>query len=168
VLKRTLSIPAEARDFSVDLIPWNGSETVRVGEQVLSRKRSFRLVSDHRFRHPSDPDGPEYRLRVRGVSGHALWRGSRLVSLRERKGLRYLEAFGLSFCGLIVIEALLGFASGVSRRDFLGIVEPLPEGLAALLLAVPLSWWMGRRLRAPTRADAGAQEETDARREASS
>lgn len=167
-MKRSVSIPTEAGDLTVDLSLWNGSETVRIAEQVLSRKRSFGLVSDHRFRHPADPRGPEYRLRVGGLSSHALWRGSSLVALRERKGLRYLEAVGLLFCGIVVVEALLGFASGASGRDLSSVLEPRPEGLTALVLAAPLSWWMGRRLRAPAREDADGQGEPGARRGASS
>jgi hypothetical protein len=168
VMRRSVSIPTGAGDFALDLSPWSGTETVRAGEQVLSQKRSFRLFSDHLFRHPADPGGAEYRLRVRGVSEYALWRGSSLVALRERKGLRYLEAVGLLFCGIVVVEALLGFATGASGRDLSSVLEPLPEGLTALVLAAPLSWWMGRRLRAPAREDADGQGEPGARRGASS
>ncbi len=137
----------------------SGTEVVLRGEEELSRQWPWWVFRDHRFRLPDDPDA-ECHLRLGGRWGYSLWRDDVLLAHRQSALSRFGQAVGVSIPSLLVLDLLLRVESGP------GGVRVAPSGpmrwfdfsfpLLVVLLAWPVSWWLGRRLRRRRLAETAA------------
>jgi len=127
-----------------------GTEVVQRGQEVLSRVWPWSIIRDHRFRLPDDPDA-EYRLRLGGRWGYALWRDDALLADGQSAWSRYAQAVGVSLSSVLALDLLSRIEVGP------GGFRVAPSGpmrwfdfslpLLVVLLALPISWWLGQRLR---------------------
>ena len=126
---------------------WN-QETVFVNGVEVSKIRSFRPVSVHRFTLDEGGAKVPYTITAGGPFGHVIRRNGEIVAEDVRLGPRVVFGFILMFALSFVVK-LAAIGVGRMAPQVAPAAELVSDGSAFIALALtPLcAIWLGRRLR---------------------
>lgn len=131
---------------------WSGREIIRYDGQVVSEKRSFRLITEHSFKVEEDNQLTHYEVRNGGILGYSIRRKGVKASVHHRPVLRYLTAAGLIMIALIGLDIILNLLSLVAPRyepqltTARGYLQYVNE-LVALLGGLVLWMWLKKQVQ---------------------
>jgi hypothetical protein len=149
-----VKVTVGSRELLIWGSPVSGLEEIRLDGTVLSRKRTYRVISEHRFSIDEGDASGEYRVRMTGGMGFAVMRNGELVAEADRPLLRYFGAAGLCLFVAAAVELLafvVAYAAAPERLDDLRQLFAKFSPLYFLLcfaVAIPVSSRLKKALRA--------------------
>jgi hypothetical protein len=112
---RTEAVELDGTKISISWSPWSGREEVRIDDTIVSKKRTFLPVSEHRFRVDSGGASREFRVRLSGDAGIAMARDGEIVFERHSGWVRYFTVVGLMVVAVVALELILIAVLGLTR-----------------------------------------------------